>query len=249
MNKQIGKDRVAVLVDGDNANPSLLDDVLLEAAKHGRITIKRIYGDWTTPNMNGWKNSLHDLSMQPIQQFRYTTGKNATDNTMIIDAVDILHRRLVNGFCIVSTDSDFTRLAIRIREDGLFVIGIGKRETPNSFVKACDEFVYTENLKPGPSLIKEPIAPPQPAAKSSTKPANNLPPLFKKAFAKITTNDGWVDLAVFGSTLRQLEPGFAPSKYGYGRLSVMLNEYSNMIEQRRSKDKFPLNVYVRLKSK
>ncbi|HEV7860331.1 MAG TPA: NYN domain-containing protein [Pyrinomonadaceae bacterium] len=164
MNEQIEKDKFAVLVDGDNAKPSLLAHVLLEVTKYGRITIKRIYGDWTTPNMNGWKNSLHDLAMQPIQQFRYTIGKNATDSTMIIDALDILHRRLVDGFCIVSSDSDFTRLATRIREDGLFVVGIGERKTPNSFVKACDVFVYTENLGANPSIIIEPIAQSQQAA-------------------------------------------------------------------------------------
>src|SRR5688500_17402944 len=146
MNDQVVKDKFAVLIDGDNAQPSSLKHVLLEVKKYGRITIKRIYGDWTTPNMSGWKKPLLDLSVQPVQQFRHTTGKNATDSTMIIDALDILHRRLVEGFCIVSSDSDFTRLATRIREDGLFVLGIGEIKTPNSFVKACDAFIYTQNL-------------------------------------------------------------------------------------------------------
>jgi hypothetical protein len=249
MNEQIEKDKFAVLVDGDNAKPSLLEHILLEVTKYGRITIKRIYGDWTTPNMNGWKSSLLDLAMQPIQQFRYTIGKNATDSTMIIDALDILHRRLVDGFCIVSSDSDFTRLATRIREDGLFVIGIGERKTPNSFVKACDVFVYTENLGTSPSLIKETIAQSQQAATLGTSPASNLAELFKQAFAMNVTNDGWVNLGVFGNTLRRLDPAFDPRSYGYERLSVMLNKYSNMIEQRRDEERFPPVVYVKLKRK
>ena len=249
MNEQIEKDTFAVLVDGDNAKPSLLEHVLLEATKYGRITIKRIYGDWTAPNMNGWKNTLLDLAMQPIQQFRYTVGKNATDSTMIIDALDILHRRLVDGFCIVSSDSDFTRLATRIREDGLFVIGIGERKTPNSFVKACDVFVYTENLGTSPSLLKEQIVQPQQTATLGASPASDLEELFKQAFAMTATNDGWTNLAVFGHTLRRLDPAFDPRSYGYERLSVMLNKYSNIIEQRRGEGKFPPNVYVRLKSK
>lgn len=249
MNEQIGKDKFAVLVDGDNAKPSLLEHVLLEVTKYGRITIKRIYGDWTTPNMNGWKNSLLDLAMQPIQQFRYTIGKNATDSTMLIDALDILHRRLVDGFCIVSSDSDFTRLATRIREDGLFVIGIGERKTPNSFVKACDVFVYTENLGTSSSLIKEPTGQSKQAASPSASPAANLKELFKQAFAMTVTNDGWVNLAVFGSALRRVDPAFDPRSYGYERLSVMLNKHSKIIEQRRDEERFPPAVYVRLKRK
>lgn len=249
MNEQIEKDKFAVLVDGDNAKPSLLEHVLLEVTKYGRITIKRIYGDWTTPNMNGWKNSLLDLAMQPIQQFRYTIGKNGTDSTMIIDALDILHRRLVDGFCIVSSDSDFTRLATRIREDGLFVIGIGERKTPNSFVKACDRFVYTENLGTSSSLIKKPVAQSEQAASPSKSPASKLKGLFKQAFAMTATNDGWVNLSVFGNTLRKLDPAFDPRSYGYERLSIMLNKYPNIIEQRRAEERFPPAIYVRLKSK
>src|SRR5512142_3265346 len=138
--------RIAMLIDGDNAQPSLIGNMLAEASKYGLVIIRRIYGDWTTANMNGWKETLQTYAIQPIQQFRYTVGKNATDSAMIIDAMDILHSGVVDGFCLVSSDSDYTRLATRIRETGIFVMGIGEKKTPKPFVNACDVFVYTENL-------------------------------------------------------------------------------------------------------
>lgn len=248
MNDQVVKDKFAVIIDGDNAQPSLLEHILMEVTKYGRITIKRIYGDWTTPNMNGWKKSLLDLAVQPVQQFRYTTGKNATDSTMIIDALDILHRRLVDGFCIVSSDSDFTRLATRIREDGLFVVGIGESKTPNSFVKACDVFVYTQNLVINPPEPRDKSEQSQLISAVSTSSVDGLEELFKQAFAMNVTNDGWVNLAIFGNTLRRLDPAFDPRTHGYERLSIMLGKFSNMIEQRRDEKIFPPVIYVRLKS-
>ena len=135
-----------MLIDGDNAQASLLGKMLVEAAKYGQITVRRIYGDWTTSNMNSWKDTLNFHAFQPIQQFRYTIGKNATDSAMIIDAMDIMHSSAVDGFCLVSSDSDYTRLATRIRETGIFVMGMGEKKTPKPFVNACDVFVYTENL-------------------------------------------------------------------------------------------------------
>ena len=141
---------IAILIDGDNAQPSLIEHVLVETAKYGIVTTRRIYGDWTTPQMSSWKESLHSYAVQPMQQFRYTVGKNATDSAMIIDAMDLLHSGTVEGFCIVSSDSDYTRLATRIREQGLFVMGIGRSDTPKAFVNACEIFVYTENLFPQP---------------------------------------------------------------------------------------------------
>ncbi|HEV2727504.1 MAG TPA: NYN domain-containing protein, partial [Solirubrobacterales bacterium] len=140
--------RLAVLIDADNARPSVVEGLLAEVAKYGVAGVRRIYGDWTTPNLAGWKAVLLDHSIQPVQQFRYTVGKNATDSAMIIDAMDLLHSRRLDGFCIVSSDSDFTGLARRIREDGLLVIGFGERKTPRPFVAACDRFVYTELLGP-----------------------------------------------------------------------------------------------------
>jgi uncharacterized LabA/DUF88 family protein len=247
MNDQIEKVRFAVLVDGDNAQPSLLENILLEVTKYGRITIKRIYGDWTTSNMKGWKNALHDLAVQPVQQFRYTIGKNATDSTMIIDALDILHRHLVDGFCIVSSDGDFTRLATRIREDGLYVIGIGESKTPNSFVKACDVFVYTENLRSIPPSLQEKPKPARPKASASVTSSDGLDELFKQAFAMNSTNDGWISLAVLGQTLRRLDPAFDSRTYGYERLTDMVNKFPKLIEQRQDKKRIPPIIYVRLK--
>ena len=138
--------RVAILIDGDNAQASLIEQILVEAGKYGNATIRRVYGDWTTPNMSSWKDTLNIHAFQPIQQFRYTIGKNATDSAMIIDAMDILHSDQVDGFCLVSSDSDYTRLATRIRESGLLVVGIGEKKTPRAFVSACNVFIYTENL-------------------------------------------------------------------------------------------------------
>jgi hypothetical protein len=139
--------RVAILIDGDNAQASLIEQILVEAGKFGNATIRRVYGDWTTPNMNSWKDILNIHAFQPIQQFRYSVGKNATDSAMIIDAMDILHSNHVDGFCLVSSDSDYTRLATRIRESGLLVVGIGEKKTPRAFVSACNVFIYTENIK------------------------------------------------------------------------------------------------------
>src|SRR6185295_11580944 len=141
-----GRQRIAMLIDGDNAQAGLLPQMLAESGRHGQVTVRRIYGDWTTVNMNSWKETLNFHAFQPIQQFRYTIGKNATDSAMIIDAMDILHSSVVDGFCLVSSDSDYTRLATRIRETGIFVMGIGEKKTPKPFVNACDVFVYTENL-------------------------------------------------------------------------------------------------------
>jgi hypothetical protein len=142
------RQKIAMLIDGDNAQATLLSQMLVEAARYGQVTVRRIYGDWTTTSMNSWKETLNFHAFQPIQQFRYTIGKNATDSAMIIDAMDVLHSSVVDAFCLVSSDSDYTRLATRIRETGIFVMGIGEKKTPKPFVNACDVFVYTENLVP-----------------------------------------------------------------------------------------------------
>src|SRR6478672_5035532 len=143
-----GTHKIALLVDGDNASAKLLSLILEEASKYGKVTIRRVYGDWTTPHMNSWKGQLNEMAFNPIQKFSYTTGKNSTDSALIIDAMDILHDNLVDGFCIVSSDSDYTGLAKRIREDGVFVMGIGEKKPPNAFVKSCEIFTFIENLEP-----------------------------------------------------------------------------------------------------
>src|ERR1700754_64267 len=159
-------DKLAVLIDADNARPAIVDGLLAEVAKFGTAHVKRIYGDWTGPHLNGWKTALLDHSIQPIQQFAYTSGKNATDSAMIIDAMDLLYSNRFDGFCIVSSDSDFTRLAARIREAGLTVYGFGERQTPKPFVAACDKFIYIENLTypDGPHPAADAALPPKAAA-------------------------------------------------------------------------------------
>lgn len=259
-NNHVNK-KLAVLIDGDNAQPSLITKILAEAAKFGNITIRRVYGDWTTPQMKSWKEALNSHAVQPIQQFRYTVGKNATDSAMIIDAMDILHSDVVDTFCLVSSDSDYTRLATRIRETGMFVVGIGKNTTPKPFVNACNIFTYTENLEiadedldevevvveqPKETAAKEKEKKPEPPSKKPVKP--NPVPLLKEAFSMAGDSD-WVHLGLFGNYLSQLDPGFDPRTYGYRQLSQLLKAYKNFFELRFSEGEGPSDVYVRLKTK
>jgi len=178
--KSLSRNKIAMLIDGDNAQAGLLPQMLVEAGRHGQVTVRRIYGDWTTTSMNSWKETLNFHAFQPIQQFRYTIGKNATDSAMIIDAMDILHSDVVDGFCLVSSDSDYTRLATRIRETGVFVMGIGEKKTPKPFVNACDLFVYTENL-----TATKKQTPQQRSQKSNAKKTDEADPipLLTQAFA------------------------------------------------------------------
>jgi len=255
--------KLALLIDGDNTQPSLITKILAEAAKFGNITIRRVYGDWTTPQMKGWKDALNNHAVQPIQQFRYTVGKNATDSAMIIDAMDILHSEVVVTFCLVSSDSDYTRLATRIREEGLFVMGIGKSTTPKPFVNACNIFTYTENLEladedlQGTEITVENAQNKEETAKNTdqkqpsgtkkgTKP--NPVPLLKEAFSMAGDSD-WVHLGLFGNYISQLDPGFDPRTYGFKQLSQLLKAYRNFFELRFSESEGPSDVYVRLKTK
>ncbi|NPV85269.1 MAG: NYN domain-containing protein [Anaerolineae bacterium] len=228
--ENIKNKRLAMLIDGDNAQPSLIKDILAETGKYGLITIRRIYGDWTTANMGGWKDVLQEHAVQPIQQFRYTTGKNATDSAMIIDAMDILYEGIVDGFCLVSSDSDYTRLAMRIREKGFFVMGIGKKTTPRAFVNACEVFVFTENLvavsEPTRTKVQGSKKTAE-AAKPSMAPAELLP-LLRRAFEAAMQDNGWASLGVLGSHLRQLDPSFDPRTYGYRQLSMLIQAYPDV---------------------
>ena len=196
--------RIAMLIDGDNAQPSMIEKMLAETTKYGLLTIRRIYGDWTASNMGGWKEVLQTHAIQPIQQFRYTVGKNATDSAMIIDAMDLFYSGNVDGFCLVSSDSDYTRLATRIREQGIFVMGIGKKQTPRAFVNACDIFVYTENLMPAEPVKPEPVRNNTKKKRSKSKNEekdNSTPnpiPLLKKAFDLAAQDNGWAFLGSLG---------------------------------------------------
>jgi hypothetical protein len=249
--KQVGNRRMAVLIDGDNAQPSMINKMLAEASRYGTLTIRRIYGDWTTANMGGWKENLQSYAIQPIQQFRYTIGKNATDSAMIIDAMDLLFSGVVDGFCLVSSDSDYTRLATRIREKGFFVMGIGQKKTPRAFVSACDVFVYTENLIPkpkpaAPRRLKLRQAPTQEKEAEPTTPDPS--PLLKQAFDIAVQEDGWAFLGTLGHHLRQLDPGFDARTYGHSQLSALVKANTKLFDIREEKgDEGNSVIYVRLK--
>jgi uncharacterized LabA/DUF88 family protein len=237
--------RIAMLIDGENAQSSLIDKMVAETGKYGLVTVRRIYGDWTTPQMKSWKDVLNDHAIQPIQQFRYTIGKNSSDSSLIIDAMDILYEGTVHGFCLVSSDSDYTRLATRIREKGLFVMGIGRKNTPPAFVKACEVFVYTENLLPEKKIVK--IIPHQ----QETIPGsvtNDPLPLLKNAFDMAEQEDGWAFLGTLGGRLRQLDPGFDSRTYGYNQLSQLVKGQKDTFEIKENKSRSgPSLIYIRLK--
>lgn len=211
--------RLAVLIDADNAQPGIADSLLAEVAKYGTAHVKRAYGDWTSSNLKSWKDQLLAQSIQPIQQFGYTTGKNATDSAMIIDAMDLLYTGNLDGFVIVSSDSDFTRLASRIRESGRTVYGFGQRKTPKPFVAACDKFIYTENIT---GTTEE-------AATTTTRkaPGNQLKGdaklmnLLRNAVDAASDDSGWATLASVGSIINKQRPDFDPRTYGFGKLGEL----------------------------
>lgn len=240
-----GNRRIAMLIDGDNAQPSLIESMVAEASKYGLVTVRRVYGDWTTPQMKGWKEILSIHAIQPIQQFQNTVGKNATDSALIIDAMDVLYDGNVNGFCLVSSDSDYTRLATRIREKGLFVMGIGQNTTPRAFVNACEVFVYTQNLLAQKKTTR--IAPPSPEESAVEAAADPLP-LLKNAFDMAVQEDGWAFLGTIGGYLRQLDPSFDSRTYGYRQLSQLIRAHSDAFEVREHKSRSgPTLVYVKLR--
>lgn len=243
------RNKIAILIDGDNAQSSLLQEMLVEAGKHGQVTVRRIYGDWTTSNMNSWKDVLNYHAFQPIQQFRYTVGKNATDSAMIIDAMDILHSRVVEGFCLVSSDSDYTRLATRIRETGIFVMGIGEKKTPKAFVNACDLFVFTENLaaEKKATLKKQTQTRKKTGRKKAEKDELDPMPILSQAFELAEGQDGWAPLATMGQALYQIDPSFDPRTYGHKQLSRMIASLKTRFEMRSQEVGGTSVMYVKMK--
>lgn len=222
-----GEARLAILIDADNANAAHIDDLMVEVAKYGKAGVRRAYGDWTSTRLGSWKSVLLTHSIQPIQQFSYTTGKNATDSAMIIDAMDLLYSARLDGFCIVSSDSDFTRLAARIREQGLTVYGFGERKTPKPFVAACDTFVYVENLRPAPKaspateqprLVKDPA----------------LDKLLAEAFEGAVGDDGWAALSLIGSNLSRLASDFDSRTWGFSKLRDLLQAHPRYLVKARA---------------
>jgi uncharacterized LabA/DUF88 family protein len=229
--------KLAVLIDADNAPPSITERLLAEVSKYGTAHVKRAYGDWTGTNLKGWKDQLLAHSVQPIQQFSYTSGKNATDAALIIDAMDLLYSERFDGFCIVSSDSDFTRLAARIREPGLTVYGFGERKTPKPFVAACDKFIYIENLayaEPEAVVATASLAPAPRASASELKGDAALMSQLRSAIEAASDDDGWASLAAVGNTITKQRPDFDARNYGYSKLSDLLTATTLFLLDRRS---------------
>lgn len=227
--------KFAVLIDADNAQSSIASDLFAEIARHGVATIRRAYGDWTTTNLSGWKETLLDLAIQPIQQFRYTTGKNATDSALIIDAMDLLHTGDVDGFCIVSSDSDFTRLATRLRESGRVVYGFGEKKTPKPFVVACDKFIYTEILRAEDAAIVAPAS-------------KELKEILLTAIDDAAGEDGWAALGGVGSILLKANPAFDSRSYGYKKLGDLVRAQPYLEVKSISKGEGSSSIYVSRKN-
>lgn len=223
---------MAVLIDADNARATHIDQLLVEVAKYGRASVRRAYGDWTSTQLTSWKAELLQHSIQPIQQFSYTTGKNATDSSLIIDAMDLLHAGNLDGFCLVSSDSDFTRLAARIREDGRMVYGFGERKTPKPFVAACDTFIYVENL----------------TVATTTKPATVAPPrlqsdpfldnLLAEAVDAAAGDDTWANLGAVGSNLTRLASDFDSRTWGFAKLKDLFVAHPDYVVQSKPNGAF-----------
>jgi len=249
--------RLMLMIDGDNAQAALLPQMLTEVNKYGVIKIRRVYGDWSSPNLKPWRDILHTYALKPEQQFSYTSGKNATDIALIIDAMDFINSAGVDGICIVSSDSDYTPLATRIREKNLFVMGIGRRGTPQAFVKACDVFVYTDILSSEvEDVISEIPLPMNRAENESVAEVRSVTVddkshsggLFRSAFDAAVQDDGWAHLGTFGSSLRQQDPGFDPRTYGYKLLSQLVQADPNFFEiQKRASKGGNTDIYIRLK--
>ena len=240
--EKLPNQKLAVLIDADNAQSSIIQELLAEVSRHGVASVKRAYGDWTTTNLKGWKDMLHRMAIQPIQQFSYTAGKNSTDSSLIIDAMDLLHSGKLDGFCLVSSDSDFTRLATRIREAGLVVYGFGETKTPEAFVAACDRFVYTEILRP--QVVEVAKLP----AQEAKAPAPALRPMVSQAVTAAAREDGWASLSLVGSFLLKTNPSFDPRNYGCQKLGELMRLQKYLeIRESVTVEGGNLHLYVRIK--
>lgn len=245
--------KLAVLIDADNIPYSNIKGMLDEIAKHGVPTIKRIYGDWTKPTVSGWKPALLKHAITPIQQYSYTTGKNATDSAMIIDAMDILHSQKVEGFCLVSSDSDFTRLATRLRESGMSVIGIGEKKTPEPFIVACDKFIYIEIISSGKVLkTKTGTKTTSTSPVETTKPDpinNKIIQLLKSSIEDLAEDNEWASLAEVGALINKKKPDFDPRNYGFSKLTPLIKSLNKhfIVDVREVEKSRIKHIYVKIK--
>ena len=243
--------KLAVLIDADNVPYSNVKEMFEEIAKYGTPTFKRIYADWTKPTVSGWKKVLLENAITPIQQYSYSTGKNASDSALIIDAMDILYTGKVDGFCIVSSDSDFTRLATRLREAGMKVIGIGEKKTLNPFITACDKFIYIEILKAGASnTIESDNKEASPNAPVPNKPLNKIDPeiikLLTDSIADLADEDGWTFLGELGNLMLKKKPDFDPRNYGFTKMLALIRSINKFeIDERETGKKNVKHIYIR----
>jgi Fe-S-cluster formation regulator IscX/YfhJ len=251
---EISKDlRIALLIDAENVPHSSLKGMLEELAKYGTPTFKRIYADWTKPAVTGWKSVLLENAITPIQQYSYTTGKNSSDNAMIIDAMDILYTGKVDGFCIVSSDSDFTRLATRLREAGMKVIGMGEKKTPSAFISSCEKFIYIEILKPKPATVKatndirgKKITPS--LTDTLNKIDNEIIKSITTSINDLADEDGWAFLGELGNLILKKHPDFDPRNYGFNKMLPLIKSLKKFqVDERKSGNSNIKLVYVRIK--
>ncbi|HCC38196.1 MAG TPA: Maebl [Treponema sp.] len=238
--------KLAVLIDADNTQPTIIEGLLNEVAKYGVASVKRIYGDWTSPNLRSWKDRLLEHAIQPIQQFSYTTGKNATDSAMIIDAMDLLYSEKLDGFCIVSSDSDFTRLAARLRESGLTVYGFGEKKTPRAFVSVCDKFIYTEILRDIQEETDDEETKPAAKPKKDFKVDRKLLKLLRDAVDDIAEESGWAYLGGVGQKINNRSADFDPRNHGFRKLGDMFRAIPQFeTEERPQANGTGRQVYIR----
>lgn len=251
--------RLAVLIDADNAQAAVIEGLLAEIARFGEATVKRIYGDFTAPTSASWKKVLQQYAIKPVQQFAYTTGKNATDSTLIIDAMDLLYTRKFDGFCLITSDSDFTGLAMRLREEGVTVLGFGEKKTPDAFRNACHKFVFTEVLRPSaaiePAVLAKKVEneqkpPPQQFNSEIVETKQVFPKKFVLAALEQSSDDaGWAHLGTFGSYLTKLQPDFDSRLYGYKKLSDLVKAKTDLFvtEERQTPGSTQKVLYLRAK--
>ena len=244
--------KLAVLIDADNTQAKIIEGLLAEVAKYGVASVKRIYGDWTNTNLRSWKDKLLEFAIQPVQQFSYTSGKNSTDSAMIIDAMDLLYTESLDGFCVVSSDSDFTRLAARLREDGKLVLGFGQRKTPKPFVAACDKFIYTEILREDEEEkekeSKTEKDAPNRAQQSDLRTDRRMRALLESAVEDAADEFGWAYLGAVGTYIANRQPEFDPRNYGFRKLGDLIKASGLFeIDERASPTDSGKQVYLRLK--